>query len=227
MILFILCLIMPPPKVKSWTLKSGTKPFAFFDKDGTSRQLQLGTSCHLPTGCYLWPEGQNQWKNAVWECKTGGTWWNFARTNRNESFRSPNIGGTAIFGLGSWWPRGVVKGWSPGSCGHGIFRWEPLARAPALISLIWNPNGPNHRHCCCGCYACYGCCRSQWMSRSNIITSFHYLIFFFSIFSFLFCDICHINMCHFILLMTNTISPPQAWKKIHLYPQIAYPYPYL
>ena len=33
---------------------------------------------------------------------------------------------TAIFGLGSWWPRGIVKGWSPGSCGHGIFRWEPL-----------------------------------------------------------------------------------------------------
>ena len=121
MILFILCLIMLPPKVKSWTLKSGTKLFAFFDEDGTSRQLQLGTSCHLPTGCYLWPEGQNQWKNAVWECKTGGTWWIFARTNRNESFRSPNIGGTAIFGLGSWWPRGVVKGWS---CGHGIFRLD-------------------------------------------------------------------------------------------------------
>ena len=40
---------MPSPKVKSWTLKPGTKPFEFFDEDGTSRQLQLGTSFLSPT----------------------------------------------------------------------------------------------------------------------------------------------------------------------------------
>jgi len=37
----------------------------------------------------------------------------------------PNIGGTAKFGWGPDRPRGVVKGWSSGSGGLGIFRWEP------------------------------------------------------------------------------------------------------
>ena len=32
---------MPPPKVKSWTLKPEAKPFEFFNEDGTSRHLPI------------------------------------------------------------------------------------------------------------------------------------------------------------------------------------------
>ena len=43
------------------------------------------------------------------------------------------LGGTAKFG---WGPssHGTAKGWSPGSGGHGIFRWKPLGTVLSLLA---------------------------------------------------------------------------------------------
>ena len=48
----------------------------------------------------------------------------------------------------------------------------------------------------------------KYYHKFSLFKPFFFL--FLSISSFLFSDICHINMCHFKLLMTNAISPPQA-----------------